>query len=256
MTPIHFAHSNGFPASSYSHFFKYLSPHPISFIECLGHNGYSVKTDWRPLGDEIIESVESQHQEPVIGVGHSLGAVSIFFAAQKRPDLFSKIIIMDPPILQFAKRWAFATARKLGLLSLIPSPAQKSKKRRQDFETKEEAYEYWRNKKLFQHFDENCFRDYVEYGLKPSGEKFTLTFSAEIEHKIFCTAPLILGKTILEIPSFFIYSTSQQVLKDSDIKANKRIFRKTVFIPAEGGHMFPLEKPETTASIIKSIINT
>lgn len=255
MIPIHFAHSNGFPASTYSHFFKYLAPHPISFVECLGHGEFRVKTNWRPLGDEIITAIETQADEPVIGLGHSLGAVSIFFAAQKRPDLFKKIIMMDPPITKPLKRLLFVVARSTGLISLIPSPALKAKKRKRNFRSKEEAYTYWRKKKLFQPFKEECFKDYVEHGLKPEGDRFTLTFSADLEYKFFCTAPGRLGKTRIEIPSFFIYSSSHQVLQPADIEANKRVFDNTTFIPADGGHMFPLEKPEDTATIIKSIIN-
>ncbi len=254
MTPIHFAHAVGFPASTYSHFFAQLSPFSISSVECLGHGAYRAGVNWHPLAQEVIESIETQHQTPVIGMGHSMGGVLILFAAQARPDLFTKIILMDPPIMHPKARMIFGLIKRLGLGGYMIPPARKAKKRRTHFRTKEEAYDYWRPKALFRNFDERCFQDYVEHGLVAEADGFRLVFSAQIEYELFCSSPGRLGNTYLQMPSYFIHSQSGQVLRPKDIAANQRIFSQTTFVAAEGGHLFPLEYPEATARLIKSII--
>ena len=56
--------------------------------------------------------------------------------------------MMDPPIMGPLKRFSLVMSRNMGLISLIPTPALKAKKRRRSFESKEEAYSYLREKKL------------------------------------------------------------------------------------------------------------
>ena len=100
LAPIHFAHANGFPAQSYQYFLEQLHPHPVSYVNVLGEGEYRLRypwDGWSLFGKEIVEAIERQHDEPVIGLGHSLGGVAVFHAARMRPDLFRKVIILDPP---------------------------------------------------------------------------------------------------------------------------------------------------------------
>ena len=56
------------------------------------------------------------------------------------------------------------------------------------------------------------------------------------------------------MPSYFIYSMNYTVLQERDLKCLKRKFINTKFIPFDGGHLFPLEKPLETAQLIKKLI--
>ncbi len=254
MTPIQFSHANGFNASTYRHFFDCLSPYSVQVVEQFGHGEYAVAPRWQPLAQELIDNIERHGKHPVIGIGHSLGGGVTLLAAEQRPDLFQHIILLDPPIFAPIKR------RILELLKLInqfdkQTPAARTRVRRQFFDTKEEAYDYFKPKKLFQTFHPKSFENYIEYGLKPHEKKgYQLAFSREIEYQIFRQLPIIRQKIPLKMPCHFMYSGHYKVLWKTDIRWLKNRLLGAEFVSFDGGHLFPLEQPEKTAEVIKSLL--
>ncbi|MDW7693205.1 alpha/beta hydrolase [Flammeovirgaceae bacterium SG7u.111] len=255
-TPIQFSHSNGFPASSYQHFFKLLAPYPVTAVERFGMGKYQIKNDWKPLVAELIDDIESKHSKPVIGVGHSLGGVLTAWAAIERPDLFAKIIFIDPPLFRPFKRFVMRSASLMGITDKVVPPARSTKKRRSVFESKEQAYELWKHKKLFKNFDDQCFQDYVEYGLSPSAKGVELIIPPNLEYKIFTLTPAIIGSADFSMPSYFLYSGKLKTVEAKDLAWLKKKFKKTQFMPYDGGHMYPMEEPEKAAGLIKGLINS
>lgn len=253
---IVFSHANGFPAESYSYFFEQFSNIPISYVPVLGDQTDSPLRNWRMLVPEIISHITANHQAPVIGVGHSLGAVLTYWAAIERPDLFSRIILLDPPLFSGPKRWFLSFLRITGLASYWNPIAQKALHRRAHFQDREEAHTYWAPKRLFQPFHPRCFEDYVQHGLKADETGLTLAFPAEREYRIFLAPPFSLGPNTLNLPSHLLYSAGYQVLSPSDIKAMQRYFKHTRFESMNGGHMFPLEFPVETAHRIQQIVES
>ena len=99
---IHFAHANGFPARTYSKLFSFLSQDfEIGFLERHGHHpNFPVNDGWACLRDELRAEIENRYSEPIIGLGHSLGGVLHFFVAAQKPELYSRLILLDAPIKQ------------------------------------------------------------------------------------------------------------------------------------------------------------
>ena len=97
MSIIQFSHANGFPAKTYSVLFEHLKDHTISVIDNLAENRVAPAINWHDLTEDVLESV-GKFKEPVIGVGHSLGAMLTLLAAAKKPDIFQTIILLDPPL--------------------------------------------------------------------------------------------------------------------------------------------------------------
>ncbi len=61
---------------------------------------YPVTLTWHYLVEQVIADIERQFPEQqVIGLGHSFGSLLTLMAAYKRPDLFSQLVIMDPPFV-------------------------------------------------------------------------------------------------------------------------------------------------------------
>ena len=80
--PLHFSHANGIPSLTYSHLFEMLADLDIHFIERMGYEGDVQCGDWSHLADELIAAIEAKnHGSPVIGIGHSAGAVVTLMAA-------------------------------------------------------------------------------------------------------------------------------------------------------------------------------
>ncbi len=255
MNNIIFSHANGFPAKSYSYLFDLLSPHTIHYLNKLGHGNYKVKKDWQPLADELIEFAE-KFEKPIIGIGHSVGGVATLYAAAKRKDVFSKIILLDPPLVAGSyKRYLLLLTKVLGLVGHLLPIAKKAKNRKRQFHSKQEALEYFKTKKLFQLFHPSCLADYVEHGLEynASKDEYELAFSADIEYDIFCSSPDIYPfSSTINIPIYLIYS--RNIVSIEDLKWYKKKFPQIELIDFKAGHMFPLEEPERTASLIQSLL--
>lgn len=255
---IQFSHANGFPAKTYSYLFDELNKQQaldIHYVEAFGLGKYKVEHNWYPLVDELIESIEQHQQGPVVGIGHSLGSFITYWAAQRRPDLFSRVIILDPPYLEWHIRLTLRTLGPLGLTQHILPIAKNALKRRDTFPSKEAAFEYWRPKKLFRNFHPNCFEDYVKHTLiKDETGNLRLLIPKEVESKIFSLTGWQLGQLPQNMPVHWIYG-SKTVVSQKVMESHIKSFRDIVFIKMEGGHMFPLEKPTETAKLISNIIN-
>lgn len=254
MNNIQFSHANGFGLKTYTHFLSFLEPYEVKGVELIGHDKYTVAPNWKPLAQELIKYIENNHDMPVIGIGHSLGGAVTLYAAEERPDLFKQVIFLDPPLFGGWKRRGMKIMKFFGQLDKI-GPSGLAKKRREYFPTQQAAFDYFSSKKFFAPFDKKCFENYVEFGLKPNKEHgFELAFSKEIEYQVFRELPDLKRNTTLKMPSHFIYSNQYKVLDPKDIQWLKSNLNQTDFRPFDGGHLFPLEQPEETAELIKSLI--
>lgn len=258
MPIIQFSHANGFPAKSYEHFFQFFDPqYEFSYVNMFGHGRYKAGRNWQALTQELIADIEAKHSKPVIGLGHSMGGVLTLFASIQRPELFEKVVILDPPLFSRKMRIMMGINYYLGLTQYLVPIAKKAKNRRSRFESREQVYESFKKKSLFKNFDEQCFKDYIQYGFKEAkdGKGVELAYSKEIEYKGFCSTPYYVGNTQLKRPTYFIHATDKGVLRSEDLQHLKELFSpKAQFISFEGGHLFPFEKPQKTAQLLQNII--
>jgi len=98
---IHMSAANGFTATSYLEFLNFFSDqHSITGMDCRG-TWAECETPppsfkMKHFADDLIQAIEQQHHKPIIGMGHSQGGFVTLLAAIKRPDLFSKIVLIEP----------------------------------------------------------------------------------------------------------------------------------------------------------------
>ena len=144
MTSIYFSHANGFPSKTYSVLFKFLKDYNITTIDVIGAQKKTNEVDWINLSKEIIDGV-LELNKPVIGIGHSLGGILTLLAASNNPKIFKSVILLDPPIFSPLKRSIIDFLRLIQIEDLF-SPARKSKKRRELFDSKEQALKYFKIK--------------------------------------------------------------------------------------------------------------
>ncbi|BDX06830.1 alpha/beta fold hydrolase [Planctobacterium marinum] len=98
---LHFAHANGFPASSYQKLWRFF-PDGFEVIaqEKFGHDSrFPVNDNWHNQVNELIHFLEANAGQPVYLVGHSFGGVISFLVSCQRPDLVKGLIMLDPPIM-------------------------------------------------------------------------------------------------------------------------------------------------------------
>ncbi len=241
---IHFAHGNGFPASTYR---KYLSvleqDYTISFIDTVGHTPqYPVTDNWNYLVQEQIDYIESLRQ-PVIGVGHSLGGGLLYMAALQRPDLFTAIVALDSPLYGMVKSGLIWLAKRLNLIDKITA-AQRTQYRRDQWPHHEAMCQYLQTKDLFQRFDPDCLMDYAVQGTLPHTQGVQLKFKRHIEAEIFRTVPhdFYRHNQPLAVPFGYLYGENSSVITLADRRRLMKDFR-AVMQAVPGGHLFPFQYP-------------
>lgn len=258
---IHFAHANGVPSKVYQKLFDQLKDqYDIIYVAEIGTDKrYPITDGWTHLVDQIIDSIVQQAQgRKVIGLGHSLGSVLTLIAAYRRPELFSQVIMLDPPLIIGKASFVFHLAKifKPKLVDKI-TPAGLSVRRRDHWESREQAAELLGSRGFYQHFDADCFQAYIDHALThdPQRGGVTLTIPKVDEVAMFRTTPSMwwLPMPKPRVPVHLVVGRDSVFLKEKLPQVAKRKLG-IPFSVVEGGHMFPLEHPLETVHKVKSLI--
>jgi len=263
---IHFAHANGIPSAVYEKLFSALrDDFDIVTLPLIGVNPqYPVTDHWTHLRDQVIDSIqrhaidENYQPRPVIALGHSLGGLLSFLAAYQIPHLMKGLVMMDPPLINGWPSFVMHIAKNLAPAEYDKrTPAALSARRRDHWESREQAASLLRPKGLFAAFDQDCFDDYIRYGLTddPKGG-VTLTIPKAVEVEIFRTNPSLFWLTPRHAPD-----VPAHLIAAEDAPSYKRGFpqrlQRQLGVPysvSPGGHMFPLERPIETAERVRDVI--
>lgn len=254
MSTVFFAHANGFPSPTYAPFFDALSSYgyDIDAIDKIGLNPqFPITNNWPHLVEELSQEITGRHQEPVIGIGHSLGGMLSYLLANKQPTVYSHLILLDPPVINGWQNGLWWLSKRLNLSDLV-TPAGASKNRRTHFKDYQDAYDNLRPKRLFKDFPESSFTAYLEHGFKPDGHGgLTLAIDLETELALYRTASddLWRYKQKLHMPGLYLTAEGSEFSRKpfaSHLSARSGLDYRVL----KGGHLFPQEHPEETARVI------
>lgn len=255
---IFFAHANGFPSATYGKLFAALAPaYQVQHLEQHAHDPrFPVDNNWRNLVDELILHLE-QSSGPVWGVGHSLGGVLHYHAALRRPELYRGVVMLDSPLLTGVDRLLIRIAKRFGFIDRI-TPAGRTVGRRETFTDLSEARAYFAGKTLFRHFDPDCLDAYVRHGLREeeNGAGLCLRFKAATEISIYRNVPHIApGRPQqLAVPLAVVRGQQSRVVLPHHARQVARMPRGEQH-SMPGGHMFPLERPQDTAQLLRELFS-
>lgn len=253
---IFFAHANGFPSASYSKLFAALGAgFRIDYLEQHAHDErFPVDDNWTALVDELLYHLE-QRDRPVWGVGHSLGGVLHYHAALRRPELYRGVVMLDSPVLARSEQLLVQTAKRVGMIDRI-TPAARTLGRRAYFDSPEQARQYFAGKGLFRGFDPDCLAAYVEHGLLPENGRYRLRFDPDTEVKIYRSIPHKNPGRVddLQVPLAVLRGDRSTVVKPRHQRVLRGL-KDSQFLTLPGGHMFPFERPEETAQLLRQVFN-
>lgn len=261
---IQFSHANGFPGSTYASLFQALEDeYEIHFIDTLGHTSqYPVTNNWKLLVKELINEIETStlkknkdHHTSVIGMGHSLGAAITLFAAIERPELFKALVLLEVPLFSLPKAIMVRLLKKINRIDWI-TPGVHAKRRRNHFNSKEEALDYFRTRPLYKNFSESSLEDFVNHGMVSRNNHWELKFNPKVEAEIYQTLPHDYAdyKQKLKCPSVAIIGKDTDILHGIDIHYMEKHFG-IIVKKISGGHLFPFEHPELTAQVVKESLH-
>jgi len=260
-SPLLFSHANGFPASVYNPIFHMMENdfHTMGLnfcgasgcrIDCL--EGSRRFKNWIPLADNIIRFIELVVGEPVVAAGHSMSGTIIAIASVMRPDLFKKIVLLDPvflhpKIMNFMRFLALTRQRHRTPLAVG------ARRRRDNWTSRKEAREYFSGKSLFNCWDERMFDSYIENGLVETPDGVELAFPKGLEAFLFGSIPTSKWKYIkrMKKETMVVRGEKSDVLTDDTWEFLKRTRPDVEYLELPKlGHLFPMQAPEMTAEII------
>lgn len=246
---LHFAPANGFPGGSYRSLLEPLRNHyPVATLDRLGHNPrYPVNHNWENLTQEFLTHLDAvAGQEPLVGIGHSMGGVVTYLAALEQPERFQQLILLDPPLMSGLDSLGLKLAKRLGFIDKV-TPAGITRGRRQHWPDREQALAYFQTKTLFKQFDPQCLQDYLDAGTEPDPQGgIRLRFEPKVEVAIFRNlADHLTGShKRLQVPVTLMYGSHSDLITQARVRRLQRMGFSCQSLP--GGHMFPLENPEAT----------
>ena len=276
MSLIVFSHANSFPASTYAVLFKSLRArgHAIRAVEKFGHDpDYPVTSNWPHLVQQLADFAGPEieaHGKPAWLVGHSLGGFLSVMCAALHPGLGGHgvrgVVLLDAPVLGGWRARALELVKRTQLVGSL-SPGKVSRKRRNAWPDAQSALDHFAHKRAFARWDPAVLRDYIEHGTHDvqtaQGRQRVLSFDRDVETAIYNGLPHNLDRLLrrhpLQCPVAFIGGTESVEMKQVGMAMTLRLVGRDHperLCMVEGSHLFPMEKPLETASVIEMALKS
>jgi len=260
----HFLHGNGFCAGTYTPFIKLLAGDlRVIASDARGHGGSNFDgikplRSWRVFAEDLKAVVERTSRPPIIGMGHSLGAVATCMAAAAFPRLFNMVVLVDPVFLMPRRLAMIGLMRALGLQRHLPL-ARIARRRRRTFRSKADALRrLLSGRGIFKAWSPEFVEAYLECGLlEKDSETAVLTCDPELEARIFESIPLNVWGYVkrLRCPVLAIRGRQSDVFLPGAADRLKRMAADCEVATIAGtGHFPMMEKPVECAEVIRGFL--
>ena len=261
---FYFSHANGFNGLTYQSLLKNISKEfRVTTYDMRGHGDTTLKADpkklrsWHSFRDDLIFLIENSNAPAVLS-GHSLGGTASWLAALLRPDLVEKLVLVDPVILPLRYIFGYHLFNFFNMAHFLNPLAKNALIRRNEWKTKEEAYDYFSEKKLFSKVSKEALNDYVNHGLKHNkNNKLTLKCDPKWESSCFQlnTKEVWDGVEHLKIPIKIILTKNSAVCNKFSQERIKKLAPQTEIVFIENTtHMLPLEASEEVSEEINKFL--
>src|ERR1041384_6384992 len=224
--PLHFLHANGYPPECYKPLLDLLKTQYHVFgmlLRPLWPNSNPDEIhDWTPFSDDLLKFLASQ-PTPVIGVGHSIGAIVTLRAALREPGKFRALILLDPVLFVPSRVIGWKLISALGLGDRVHPLIRGTKKRRRAFDDLETVFRGYRSRNVFRYMSAENLRIYIEGITRPKADHtHELVYSPEWEAQIYRTAlrdfDIWRDLPKLEVPTLFIRGAETDTFLESAAK--------------------------------------
>ena len=260
---LHFAHANGFPPGTYTSFVAGLTDqfHVVGY-ECRALRGTQDAAEfrhWREIAGDLAQFLREIQPGGIIGIGHSLGAVTSLYCAVANPGLFRALVLIDPVIVPAQMVPVVAVAVGLGLSSRHSLVAG-TRRRRVDWPDRETLFRAYRAAPAFARWQEIFLRDYIASGTvdNPAGG-VRLRYPTEWEARIFETVPADVWLSVPRlngIPVLVLRGEHSTTFRRDTLRVMRWILPQATFVEIAGAdHFVPMSQPEATLVAIKGFIS-
>ena len=261
--PLHFLHANGYPPECYKPLFELLQTQYHTFGMHLrplwqGPTPEELKS-WHPLSDDLLQFLSSKATSPVIGVGHSIGAIVTLRAALRNPSKFKALVLIDPVLFvpRFILMWK--VVQRLGLANRMHPLIAGARKRRRTFSDLDMVFHRYRHRQVFRYMSDKNLRIYIEGITRETSTGFELVYSPDWEAQIYRTSmqdfDLWRGLPDLTVPALFIRGAETDTFLEPAARLVKRKQpRAWVEALDKSTHLLPLERPQEVFTIMQAFL--
>lgn len=261
--PLHLLHANGFCGGAYEPLVKYFHDRYRVTATDIPGQGDSLTyrkgkvKKWEPLAADMTEYFPRKMDTPVTAIGHSLGAVLTLMVAAEHPDMFRKIVVMDPVIFSPRLIMVFRIMRLFGQGWRIPV-AVKARRRRRSFDSREDAYNrFHAGRGMFKTWQPEFIDSYLGCVFTEDGAGYSLKHDAEYEAQIFETIPLNIWSYLkrIETPVLVLRGENSDTFRRDAAEKLKGLRSNIQVEDIPGtGHFLPMERPDLCAQRILDFI--
>ncbi len=253
--PLYLMHATGFCAALWDPIARALEGISAPRAMDVRGQGESDKPDapypWSLFADDLLEWIRSEGNAPVFAIGHSSGATSVALAAAQEPDLFRGILLVDPVLLRPpAERSEDERKGGFGL-------ADRTKRRRGHFRSRDAVREAYRTRFPFSGFDREILDLYLEHAVHECAEGgVELACPPEIERRIYLgTAavdpwehlPKIRTRCRIVVPEL-------TGIRPELLERLAAVMPEAEIVRVPGTHFVPLERPSLIAEEARTLM--
>jgi pimeloyl-ACP methyl ester carboxylesterase len=262
--PLHFLHANGYPPECYEPLFERLQTQYHVFgmkLRPLWQDSkpQELKT-WHPLSDDLLNFLATRGNSPVIGVGHSIGAVVTLRAALRDPAKFKALVLIDPVLVMPRLMLLWKAVKLIGLVDRLHPLIPAAKKRRRTFSDRDTVFSRYRHRRVFRYMSDENLRIYIEGITRKTSDGFELVYSPDWEAQIYRTSlqdfDIWRQLPSLRVPTLFIRGAETDTFLEPAARLVKRKQPSArVETLDKSTHLLPLERPQEVFDIMQSFLN-
>ncbi len=252
---MHFLHANGYPPACYRPLLDRLSTkyHVIGmYLRPLWPDSNPQEiNDWSPFSEDLRQFLDEQRLPPLIGLGHSIGAIVTLRAALQAPGRFHALVLIDPVLFPRYYMLEWNILRIAGVGHRVHPLIDATLKRRRIFDDLEKVFAGYRRRPIFRFFSDANLRAFIEGMTRQMADRrYELVYSPEWEARIYYTGvwhdwDLWSGLTRLEIPTLILRGAETDTFWESTAHmVQKRNPRVKIISLEHSTHLLPLERPE------------
>ncbi len=218
-----------------------------------------VLRDWSLFAEDLRTEFERRGARGIVGVGHSLGAVTSLLAAAVDPGLFSVVVAVDPLILTGARSLFWGAVKTVGLAGRIPL-VRGARRRRVLWSDRDVAWTTYSSKKIFSSWDPEVLDDYLEAG--PSTCRRVGFACATPGSGRRASSPrrrTICGRSSERCrcrPSSYRVSIATPFSMPRGCEWRGRCRRSRTLVMADSSHFVPMERPRELARVIVEFLES
>jgi pimeloyl-ACP methyl ester carboxylesterase len=255
---IHFYHANGFPAGTYAPILSRLNEqfevYALKGRATMANDAAPSHRDWEVFADDLIELIE-ELGKPIIAIGHSMGASSTILAANKRPDLFKAVVLIEPAMVSFPISI---------LLKLIPQKILARTKlikgtlnKKDNWSNPQEYLNYIKRFQGYKGFHAESFDAFYKHAIVKDKGRYQLSFPKQWEAHNYTIPPYLIRHLAkldqLGVPTVAIRGKANLFFTDGLWKSWKAAQKQAVFLQHKAySHLFPMEGPEDCIELINA----